>query len=337
MLRKVLPLIFISACSMGTVNTGGEQAYVYDSAHDYSVRELKTLSSDVVTTSHRDPPVEKLDRLFAKDQRPLKRVAILVFESIIQPTRSGLAGEDKIYLSEQGKQLLTERLLNIWEEAFPVLSEGVEYVQAAKVMQSLAFKKYGMKVDDYIKGRRTSIAPDDIFFREKGQKTTSATVLNPRGMRDLSLALVPATSLMQGPKWSEHQKLFVNAVTKELGLDGAIIVMSELSWSASHMEKHSGAFMPEEIKVKLSASTLVSLTEYHQRLRQLGNQEYPNVTLCYRAYQGELRVPVEISLPEEKQNFASIQSNLLGPLLKTYKDLTIMTVNQMSEDIRKTF
>lgn len=55
--------------------------------------------------------------LFGPKQNPIKRVGIITFESMIQPTWNGIAAHDKIYLSKSGKQLLTEELLKIWDEA----------------------------------------------------------------------------------------------------------------------------------------------------------------------------------------------------------------------------
>lgn len=337
MLRTLIGLWLLTACSMGTVKTGGDKTHVYDHSREYSLKELDELSESIVSTAHRDPPVEKLERLFGEGQAPLKRFAIIVFESIVQPTRGGLAGEDKIYLSEAGKQLLTENFLHVWEEMFPMLSGELEYIPGQKVRLATSSKKFGSAVEDHVKSERFTLAPDDIFFRRKGQKTTAVTVLNARGMRDLSLVLVPATELMQGPKWSEHQKHYVNDLMKELSLDAAVIVKSELSWSASHVDKHSGKFIPEEAKIKISSSTLTSLSSYHQRLQHLKNKAMPNVTLCYRAYEGNLHIPVNLSFSEDQENFNTIQQNLLSPLLKSYKDLSIMTINRMVEDMRKTF
>lgn len=337
MLRTLIGFWLLTACSMGTIKTGGDKTHIYDPSREYSLKELEDLSESIVTTAHRDPPVEKLDRLFGEGQPPLKRFAIIVFESIIQPTRGGLAGEDKIYLSEAGKQLMTENILHVWEEIFPMLSDDLEYVPVQRVRQASSAKKFGTDVEDYVKSERFELAPDDIFFRKKGQKTTLVSVLNPRGMRDLSIVLVPASELMQGPKWSEHQKHYVNDLMKELNLDAAVVVKSELGWSASHVDKHSGKYIPEEAWVKINSTTLTSLSSYHQRLQNLKNQSLPSVTLSYRAYEGKLHLPVNLAIPEEQENFSSIQHNLLSPLLKSYKDLTIMTINRIVDDMRKTF
>lgn len=322
---------------MGAIKSGGDKTYIYDLKSEYTSEEMRELAPKVVTTSHREPPVGKLAELFSKEQAPLKRVGIIIFESQIQPTRGGLAGKNQIYLSEQGKQLLTEKLLTIWEQSIKILEPALDYVPAGKMRKSPSFYKFGMAVEDHVKSKRSSLAPDDIFFIESGKKTTTTTILNPRGMRDMSFVMVPAYDLMMGPKWSEQNKHFINDVSKELNLDAVIIVMSEVEWTAAHTDKHSGEVFPEEVKTKVKASTLIPLHRYHQRLEKVNSSEKPGVTIAYRAYESELKVPVLISLPEESKNFETIESDLLSPMLKTYKDLTQMTIMQITDDLKKTW
>lgn len=295
------------------------------------------MSSQMVETSHRDPSFGTHEEIFGKNQPPLKRIGIIVFESRIQPTYDGLAGHNMIYLSEAGKQIMTENLLRIWEESIRILSPELDYVTSARIKKAPSFAKYGLAENDYVKSSRTSLAPDDIFFLEKGKKTTTSTVINPRGMRDVSFLLVPASELMGGPKWSEHNKHFLNDVAKDLKLDAAIVIMSDLSWTAAHTDKHSGEVIPEEIRVKIRASTLIPLSGYHTRLENIKNSHKPNVTLAYKTYSSELKVPALLSVPEESKNFDTIEKELLSPMLKTYKDLSQMTLIRITEDLKKTW
>jgi hypothetical protein len=329
--------MILSSCSIGAIKSGGEDSYVYDLKSEYTSEEMRELAPKVVTTSHREPPVGKLAELFGKGQPPLKKVGIIIFESQIQPTRGGLAGNNQIYLSEQGKQLLTEKLSSIWEQSINIIEPSLDYVSTSKLRKSPSFHKYGMAVEDHVKSKRNSLAPDDIFFIESGKKTTTTTILNPRGMRDMSFVLVPAYDLMMGPKWSEQNKHFINDVSKELNLDAVIIVMSEVEWTAAHTDKHSGEVYPEEIKTKIKASTLIPLHRYHERLEKVNNSEKPGVTIAYRAYESLLKVPALISLPEESKNFETIEADLLSPMLKTYKDMSQMTIMQITEDLKKTW
>jgi hypothetical protein len=322
---------------MGTIKTGGERTYAYDANALYTSDNLREMSQEMISTLKRDPLVGKLDELFGKGQRPLKKIGIIIFETRLQPTLDGLAGKNQIYLSESGKQIMTENMLRIWEQSIRTLSPEVDFVPASKIKKAKSFPQYGVAQKDFINSERSSLAPDDIFFLESGKKTTTATTLNPRGMRDASFLLVPASELMGGPKWSEHNKHFLNDVVKELNLDAALIAMSEVSWTAAHIDKHSGEFIPEEVKVKIKSSILLPLSHYHQRLENLDRSERPNVSLCYRTYESQLNVPVVISLPSESRNFDMIERELLVPMYKTYKDLSQMILLRMSEDLKKTW
>lgn len=337
MLRILSALLILTSCSMGTIESGGTKPYVYDVASDYDSKELQYLSDKIVMTSFREPPVAKLDELFRTGQQPLKRIGIVVFESEIQPTRGGLAGNDLVYMSEAGKQIMTENFLRIWEQSLKLIAPQINFVSAAEIRKSRAFHEYGLAENDYINSRRSILAPDDIFFLESGKKTTTVTTVNPRGMRDMSFMLVPAYELMGGPKWSEHNKQFLNDVSKELRLDALFVVSSQVSWTAAHTDKHSGDFIPEEIKVKLKSSILVPLHSYHKRLEKLKRQETPSVTVCYRAYEAELKVPALISVPEESKNFDTIEKEIISPMYKTYKDLTQMELIRIEHDLIKTW
>jgi hypothetical protein len=337
MLRILSVLLILSSCSMGAIQSGGDKPYVYDVRSEYNSTDLQELSSQIVVTSKRDPRVGKLDDLFGKGQKPLKRVGIVVFESQLQTTLEGLARGNMIYMSEQGKQIMTENLLRIWEQSEGILFPELDYVSTHKIKKSPSFHQYGLAEDDYVKSNRTTLSADDIFFTDFGKKTTTTTTVNPRGMRDMSFMLVPAYDLMGGPKWSEHNKSFLNDVVKELKLDAAIIVKSEIEWTAAHKDKFKDDFVPEQAIIKIKASTLLPLSQYNERLKNLKVNETPDVTLCYRSYEAEIKVPVFISVPEESKNFDTIEQNLLSPVMKTYKDLSQMTLIRITEDLKKTW
>lgn len=337
MLRFIFLALLILSCSHKTTKTGGERSYAYDPKKEYSTQELKELSSEVIVTLRRDPHVGKLDQLFSKNQNPLKRIGILIFETQIQPTLDGLAGHDQIYLSESGKQILTENLLSIWEESFKILIPEIDYVPTAVIKKSTTYNQFGILEDIFVKTPRSSLASDDIFFVEKGKKTTTTTTLNPRGMRDVSLLLVPAYELMAGPKWSEHGKHFVNDVAKELNLDAVFIVMSKISWTAAHTDKRSGEIIPEEATLEIKTSTLIPLSRYHERLEKLRINQKPSLTLAYRTHETKLKVPVLLSVPENLKTFDTIDREILSPVLKTYKDLSQMMILEISEDLKKTW
>ncbi len=336
-MKKLLALLLLVSCSTYKVaQTGGGEAYRYEPAREYTRDELRELAPKVVVSKRRDPPVGTLDELFSPAQPPLKRVGILVFETSIQPTRSGLAGPDRIYLSAAGKQLLTESFLDVWEESFPILAPGSEYVTSKALKASPAFAKSGSKVVDHLKSDTTRLAPDHIFFLENGKHAARETVLNPRGLRDLSFVLVPATELMGGPKWSDQNKHIVNEVARDLGLDAVILVMSRASWTAARKDKHSEKIFPEELKLTLETSVLVPFSSYQARLAKLDKAGADKVSVCYRSYQAQISAPARISVPPQEQNFDMIMEDLVSPLTKSYKDLAQMTIIELSRDLEET-
>lgn len=336
MLRYIAGLFLLSSCSLGVIRNGGEKPYLYNSKRVYKAEELKDLAPSLVESSQRNPQNGKLEELFSSKQPPIKRVGILVFETSLQPTRGGLSGDDKVYLSAQGKQLITEKLLSIWEQSFSTLTTEVELVKVSQIKKSKSLLAYGMDVTDHILVKREGLAPDDVFFLPKGKETTSTTILNPRGMRDLSLALIPATEFMIGPKFSEHAKHAVNDVARELKLDAVIVVMSDLFWTAAHTDKHSGEVFAEEAVVKIKSSILVPLHSYHDRLKNLGEKRsFPSATLAFKTYEVKVKAPIVITVGEEKQNFKYIEDEIVGPILKTYADLTQMVEHLMIKDMRE--
>ncbi len=336
MLRILAGLLLLTSCSLGTKQTGGKHRYRYEPDFDYSLKDLHELAPAIVKMEKRDPRVGTLDKLFDPKLPDIKRIAIVVFESDIQGTRSGLSGADKIYPTEQGKQLMTEKLLSLWEEGMSLAAPDLEYVKADEVKRSKAFFQYGLEVTDYIKADRQKIEGDDILWLPPGKKTSLYTIINPREMRDMSFMLVPASELMSGPKWSEQNKIFLNDLAKELKLDAAIVVMSDIAWTAERKDKFSDDAVPEEMTVKIKTSTLVPFGKYHERLNILKEREQLVVNVAYRYHEAVVKIPVKISIPEEEKNFEEIEKRILNPLFKTYRDLTLMTIDRMAEEIRKT-
>lgn len=338
MLRLSLMLFLLASCSLGVTSKDGQESHAYRNAEDYNLERLRELAPKVVTTSWRHPPVSTLDKLFAPSQPDLKRIGIVVFETNIQETRSGLASTTgKVYPTAAGKQLLTEEFLTIWDEALPIVFPEGEYVPVAQMKEAKALHQGGADVTDLIKSPRTTLAEGDLIYLEKGKATATETIVNARGMQDLSFVLVPASDLMNGPKWSEHQKYLINDVAKELKLDALIVVKSSISWEADHKEDLSGDHRPEEMQLTMTASTIVPMVRYHERLKLIGNSEEPLVTATYRTHQATLKLPVKINLPPEEQKFENIEKNLISPMIQSYRDLAVMTLIQMAHEWKKTF
>lgn len=334
MLRLLLSLLILSACT--TIKTGGDKVYVYGPEHDYTSEELKELAPDIVFTYSRDPHVGKLDKLFAPGNGAIKRVGIVIFESVLQPTRGGIANEDRVFISEAGKQIITERLLQIWDQSFGVIAPQIHYVSSDVMKNSKALHAAAAPVEDFTKTNRTDLGTDDLYFAPKGAKTPVHTTFIPRGLRDLSLALVPAYELVGGPKWSEHHKHLVNQVAIEQNLDAVIAVMSQISWTAARIEKNSGESIPEELVVELKSSVLVPYSRYEERLKKIGEKNAPQINLCYRTYEAKLKAPIVLTVAAEDESFATAQKNVLDPALKAYNDLAQMMIHNMNRDFLKT-
>jgi hypothetical protein len=337
--QLLLALLLLSSCATftGAKESGGEERYVYDNSVEYTSEELVQIAPGIVKTSFREPPTGKLVNLFSKTQKPLKRVGIIVFETMIQPTVDGLAGHDKVYVSSAGKQLMTEKFLSIWNQSFPILGQDFDYVSIPKIKKAKALHEYGTLVKDHVNSNRSALDPDDISYIPKGKITTSSTTLNAREMQDVSFVLVPGAELMQGPKFSDHNKHFANDLAKELKLDAVIIVMSKVSWSAARMEKNTGVLVSEDLILEIKSSTLIPIHEYNERLNKSGlNGSQSNTTMCFRAYEGSLKFPILLSVAPEQENFKTIEKELLDPMIKAYKDLAQITIVRMLQDMRTT-
>jgi hypothetical protein len=333
MSKLLIVFLFLSACSSGIITQGGEGRFLFDPERDYSVDELKAISSQVVMTSRRNPPDLTYDEYF-KSKPHIKKLGIVVFESQIQPTRGGLAGEDKVYLSESGKQLMTEKFLTIWEDSLTAFFSQDDYYPVSKILAFKKLNEFGSSVPDYLYSSRVKFDSTDIFFKKKGSKTTLVTTLSPRGFRDLSLLLVPASELMGGPKWSEHQKHFVNEVSREFGLDAVLVIFSQVSWTSQRIDKHSGEDIGDDLHLNLSASLLSPLSQYRARAEELGVKNPSSVSVCLGSYSVSIKKPLNLEFSKKSQ-FKQIESQLLNPLFKNYRDLVFMMVDKISQDMKE--
>ncbi len=335
MYRFIVLFFILTACS--TIEKGGQDRYIYDSDSVYTPETLKELAPKVVTTLSRDPRVGKNDKLFSKEMPDIKRVGIVVFEGMIENKFTGLSDEDRLFISDSGKQLITEKLLSIWEQTLPLLDPELDYISTAKIKKTSHFNEYGTDVTDDIQAKRDALMPDDVFYLPKGKKISMSMFKNPRGMRDVSFLLVPGTELMGGPKSQEQNKHFINDIAKELHLDAVIIVQSSLSWTAARKDKNTGEMIPEEGKIEIKASILTPMTRYHERLKATGDNVTPNLSAVFRAYEGVIRFPLLISVPVTDESFDTAMKEVITPMLKSYTDLSSMVIYQMKSDLEKTY
>jgi len=331
-------LLCLVSCSYGVKEKGGDVNYSYNPNLPFSSEDLHKRAPDYVKTSQRDPYVGKNKDLFAPAMPDIKKIGIISFEALIQPTFGGTAGQNSIYMSPAGKQIMTENLLSVWEQTLGVLGKDITYVKVAKINHAKTSAKYGNDVTDHVQVKRSKLMPDDIFYVEKGKKTNYTALLNPRGMRDFSMLLVPAYQMMGGPKFSETQKHYINEVCKELGLDGVLVVYSDLDWSVRDYDKDKKADVSEELRIQISASLILPFSNYHNRLDLTGHKGIkPQHNITYRAYDTDVKVNVVITVPEEDKNFSSVEKNLLTPMMDVYTQLTQMIVLSLRDDMKKTY
>jgi predicted amino acid-binding ACT domain protein len=94
--------------------------------------------------------------------------------------------------------------------------------------------------------------------------------------------------------------------------------------------------VPEEMTIQIKGTTLIPAGKYLERLTALKEREQQVINVAYRYHEGVLKLPLVISIPEEEKNFEQIQKRLLDPMFKAYRDLTLMMIDRMAGEIRKT-
>lgn len=338
-LTHLFLLIFLASCAFGVKETGGDGQYSYNPLLPYSSEDIARRSHDYVKTSVKDPSEGKLDELFDAKMPDIKKIGIISFEGLIQPTFGGLSTQNSVYMSAAGKQIMVENFLRIWEQSLSVLGKDIEYVRATKINSANSSKKSGLEVTDHVLVNRSTFMPDDIFYLEKGKNTSYNSLMNPRGMRDLSMLLVPAFQLIGGPKFSDAQKHYINELCQELGLDGVLVVFSDVEWTAKGEDKHKGdKSVSEEALIKLKASLVIPYSNYHKRLDLLKFKGIkPQQNISYRTYSADIRLPLTITVSDEEKNFETIEKNILSPLMDVYTQMTQMIISRLDDDIKKTF
>src|SRR5690606_14587299 len=160
---------------------------------------------------------------------PIKKTSTISFETIIQPTRAGISGFDKVYLSPKGKQVLTGKLLSVWEEAFTtVASNEISYLPMVSFFDDQSIhSKYGLDVKNFGGSPQDSLERDDIFVLEKGKSLSSMALFEPHFARDLSILLVPAHQLCGGARGNEFQKYYIAEASQKFELDALYSIMVE--------------------------------------------------------------------------------------------------------------
>lgn len=334
---RILILLLLTSCTLGSSRFGGKRTYQYESQYEYSSQELGKLSRDTVTSYKRDPRESEWSKVFTKTH-PIRKTSTLSFETIIQPTRSGVAGLDKVYLSPKGKQLLTKKLLSVWEEAYTtVVDQDLSYVPMEKLFDNHKLhQKYGLGVKDYGVSFQDGLEGDDIFFKEKGKSLSSLALFRPHFARDLSLLLVPAHQLFGGPRGNDFQRYYIQEVSEQFGLDALYSILVEIDWHPRRVDKLTQQSHHQKAVLKLKVTPVLSYKEFEKRLKAQGiesNSKLPN--LNWGIYEVSLDIPIDLDKISKESSLEEIDSILLRPIFKTYADMCVMMSQRLQRDFKR--
>lgn len=335
---RIFFLLLLTSCTLGSSKYGGKRAYQYQADYLYQSEELMSLSRDTIISYKRNPRQMKWEEAFTK-KHPIKAVSTFSFETIIQPTRSGVAGWDKVYLSPKGKQILTDKLLNIWEDVFVALiGPQMEYLPMKDLYKNKEglHIKYGSSVKDYGGRFQEGLEGDDIFVKEKGKSLSSLALFQPSFSRDLSLLLVPGHQLFGGPRGNNFQKYYLAELMDEFKLNALYSIITEIDWQSSRVDKITQKSLHQKAIIKFKLTPMLSYKYLALRLKELGRDvpsDLPN--LNFASYEGALEIPVDLNSLSSSSTVEEIDAVLLRPILKSYTDMCVMMAERVSEDFKK--
>lgn len=335
---RILPLFFVVSCTLGSHKFGGNKAYQYSPETTYSQQDLKELSDEVVTAFKKDPRQMSWDQVFKKSNGPIKSFSTLSFEGIIQPTRAGLSGPDKIYLSSKGKQVLTEKLLMIWEETFQTAKDkSFSYMKMRELFDDpKVHSKYGNEVTNHGGNYQKGLELDDIFYKVKGKTLSALALFSPSFGRDLSLLLVPGYQLFGGPRGNDYQKYYIEEVTREYKLDAVFTMLVEIDWQSTREDKITKQSIQQKAVIKIKLTPILSYRNFSERLKKQGkeiSQGLPN--LNWGSYEAQLDIPIDLDKISMDSSLEEIDSFLLRPVLKSYADMCVMITDRLNDDLKR--
>lgn len=331
-------LALISAC--GHVRTNGGQADFDPQLYTSLAPNEHTLYAQIVIKrEERDPEGMTLEELRHSKSGRINRVGLILFETQFQPSRTGLAVGRNVYLSPRGKQVLAEEAWRFWDQGLRNRSKyiGVSWMTRKELEASLSFRSYGSEQKDFVLTRQHKMNEDDAFWKSGGEEIPMESLVLPSRQQNVSILFIPATEMMMGPKMSEHQKHWVNDICKANSLDAVLLVSSSASWAQGGKDKRSGEVIPEEMKIDIQSSLLYPFSKYHQAAALVkGLDLLPKKNVPLATYTVKTKVPVNITIPVEEQNFANIEKNILVPFRATYQALSALMIERVIQDLYDT-
>lgn len=334
----LLSLLF-TAC--GSVRTdGGQDSFNPARYMELTPQELPTYAQTIVKREERDPDSITLEQFRHTPEGFIKRIGLVIFETQFQPSRSGLSkGPANIYLSERGKQVLTEEAWRFWDESLRLMGSrmSVTWIKRKELVSSLAFRGYGSPAPDMIMSRKYDLRPDDFLWREGGKKIPSGSLFSPVDFQEVGLVMIPATEMMIRSKAVDHQKHWVNDICKALNLDAVLVVSSEAEWHVLETDKRTQEVIPEQMEISIKAAVLYPWRKYVAAATRLrGPGEYAKHSIPLASYSVKTEVPLKLSVPPSEQNFATVQEHLLLPFHATYHALANLVMERIMGDIHQT-
>ncbi|MBY0516981.1 MAG: hypothetical protein K2P81_08745 [Bacteriovoracaceae bacterium] len=331
-------LMFFYSCAHKIIADGGQAPFEKEKYEQLSPSDLATYAQTVVKKEQRDPDSMSLKEFTKTSEGEIRKIGLLIVESEIQPSRSGLATERSVYLSPRGKQLLTEELYHSFFQHLKALSpkKTLHFLKSADLFLSSSYRSAGSPSNDYILATNAHLTGEDVFWRLPGKNIPEATILTPRGFQDMSMIMIPAYDLIGGAKPNQHQFHWVNDVCKEMGLDAIVVLHMDASWTRGSIDKRSKEVIPEEMKMSLRGSVIYPWGKFHQAVEAKGEKSLSKLNIPLAAYSIETRFPITLTVEESAETFESAENNIINPLRATFTSFASLMSSRMMTDILAT-
>ncbi len=216
-------LMLLVSCAHKITSDGGQEKFSHDAFEALTPETFSMYSQSIIKREQRNPDGVTLEAMAKSPAGAIRKVGIVIFESELQASRSGLATDRNVYLSPRGKQLLTEELYQHLREELERLG-GAEWVGIKALKKSKNYQTAGSAMSDYILSKKYQLTDADVFWKKTGERIPEASLLSPRNFQDVSLLLVPATDIMGGAKPNQHHHHWVNDLCGELVMDAILLV-----------------------------------------------------------------------------------------------------------------
>lgn len=332
-MKFILSLLLLAACAHKVRQDGGSANFDVEAYSALSPAEIPAYAQTVVLRQERDPDRVTLQEIKNSSEGQIKRAAILVFETEIQPSRSGLATDQNVYLSPRGKQILTEELMRHWEKELKRVSSKTTWLKRSELLKSKAYRSGGFTMEDLILRRGDQLSEEDAFWKSRGQAIPETSLVVPRNYQDVSMVFVPATQLMNGPKPTQHQHHWVNDVCRELKLDAVLLVYTGAEWRQEQIDKKTNEKLAEELKVKMDVSLIYPFSTYHTVGARKMENGLPKLNIPLATYTVKAARPIKITGVEPTLSKANTQ--VLNPYRQTVEALSSLVIERLATDLHQ--